>query len=171
MRGHTVMRFDVYVDGSYRKRHGRGAAAGWVILDSGGDIYLSGSRSFNAFHFIDSVATELLAVNTALQLLPVNSDATVYTDCQTVVERAGGLPGTEGGHKRAHGDILRELSVIMSAHNDIRFEYIEGHSNYPWNVAAHDLAFNKLPPFQPKAEKTCATIVSAGCMPALLLRL
>jgi ribonuclease HI len=124
-----MQKFEVYTDGSCTPNPGRGGY-GILIRDEtdtsrafiGGEASSTNNRM------------EFMGVLNAIKFLPENSEATIYTDSQLVVNV---LTGTWNGRATKHFLIeFKELTKNKLIH----LKWVKGHNGHKDNEGCHTLA-------------------------------
>lgn len=131
LKGEDV--FEAYTDGSadYKSRIG---GAGYVLLRNG-DITVERNHSF--FDTTNN-RMELLAIISAVNAAPDNSDIVVYSDSQYAI---GALSGRQKKTKK-NEDLIAKFKPIANKKGRIEFVWVKGHAGNEWNEYVDNLAFS-----------------------------
>ena len=145
-RYHDGPRTGVFTDGSCEGNPGPG---GW------GMVWVEDDRVIAERHGHDPATTnnrmELQALITAFELLPEDSEVTVYSDSdlcvKTVNEWAAGWE--RRGWKRKSGpianlELVKRLYALSRAHPKVKLRWIRAHDGSRWNEYADALATSYL---------------------------
>jgi len=145
-RYHDGPRTGVFTDGSCEGNPGPG---GW------GTVWVEDDRIVAERHGHDPATTnnrmELTALITAFELLPEDSEVTVYSDSdlcvKTVNEWAAGWE--RRGWKRKTGpianlELVKRLYALSRAHPKVKLRWIRAHDGSRWNEYADALATSYL---------------------------
>ena len=145
-RYHDGPRTGVFTDGSCEGNPGPG---GW------GMVWVEDDRVIAERHGHDPATTnnrmELQALITAFELLPEDSEVTVYSDSdlcvKTVNEWAAGWE--RRGWKRKTGpianlELVKRLYALSRAHPKVKLRWIRAHDGSRWNEYADALATSYL---------------------------
>jgi ribonuclease HI len=133
----------VFTDGATEGNPGPG---GW------GAVHVVDDRIIEQAHGAESPTTnnrmELTAMINGLRMLPLDSDAVVYTDSQLIVnivsKWADGWKA-RGWTKKSSGpianlELVKEAHLLYEQRPAVRLEWIKAHSGYRWNEYADALA-------------------------------
>ena len=131
--------YEIYTDGGFSYRTGRGAWA-FLILKDGERIFTKSGCS----RMHGSLQSEIAAAVSAVGELPHGSSATLYTDCESVIT-AGLRTQNEtwnqgwfrpGGRWEAFYDLLVTLKVLLKT-REISWRWVKGHNGHPHNGWCH----------------------------------
>ena len=133
----------VFTDGASEGNPGPG---GW------GAVYVVDDEIKDQAHGSEPHTTnnrmELTALIHGLQMLPADSEATVYTDSQLIVnivsKWADGWKA-RGWTKKSSGpianlELVKEAHALYKQRSGVRLEWIKAHNGYRWNEYADALA-------------------------------
>lgn len=132
----------VYTDASYRPDY---SLCGWGV------VVMEGSRSLGSFNGVvlqerDSFRSEMIAVIEGLKLVKCanKKPVIVYSDCQSLIHQANDWldDWTKNGFRKPYGDRIKNADLwgeiaLHSAHLNVRWWWVRGHSKNKWNKAAH----------------------------------
>lgn len=114
---------DIYSDGSYK--HGNGAWA-FVIVQDGRLVKEASARVRET----TSLRMEMQAAIEALEVLPLNSRVTLFSDCR-ILTQALAVPQSER-KIRKNVDLLARLDYLNSQHK-ISWTWVKAHSGNRFN--------------------------------------
>lgn len=124
--------YHIYTDGSCDNYHSRIGGAGYIILKDGEMV----KKNSKGFCRTTNNRMEMLAIISALNSLPENSSAIVYTDskyCITVLD---------GYMHEKNQDLIQLFCKIRRSLGKVVFEWVKGHSGNKFNEMADELALS-----------------------------
>ena len=118
----------IYTDGSCQGNPGNG---GWaaLVVDEGNVQVLSGKEGRTTNNRMEQTA-----VIKALERLPGDAQATVYSDSEYVIKSM-----TRGWKRRANTDLWRRLDELVQGRR-VWWEWVQGHAGHPQNEFVNALA-------------------------------
>lgn len=78
---------------------------------------------------------ELLAIISAVNLIPSNSSVTIYSDSKYAINVLSGR-----WRAKTNTDLVHLYDAVASRLKEIRFEWVKGHSGTEWNEYVDGLA-------------------------------
>ena len=123
--------YTIITDGAYSSLRNQGGV-GLIILDSEGNEVLEYSKPF-----INTTNNqmEILACIIGMESISEPEDITIVTDSQYVIGCA-----TLGWKRKKNVELWERFDKAISFHKSVKFEWVKGHSNNPYNIRCDKLA-------------------------------
>ncbi|MGM9531067.1 ribonuclease H family protein [Intestinibacter sp.] len=123
--------YTIITDGAYSSIRNQGGV-GIIILDQDGDEVLEYSKTF-----INTTNNqmEMLACIIGMESISEPEDITIITDSQYVIGCA-----TLGWKRKKNIELWERFDKAMGFHKSVKFEWVKGHSNNPYNIRCDKLA-------------------------------
>ncbi len=121
----------IYTDGSCLGNPGPG---GWALIAFDGQ-----KRESDKKHGYEIDTTnnrmEMTAIIMALQLLPPDSDATIFSDSNLIVQSIN-----QNWKRKANLDLWMELDPLRVSHPQVQFQWVKAHAKNQYNNLVDQLA-------------------------------
>ena len=123
--------YTIITDGAYSSMRNQGGV-GIIILDEDGDEVLEYSKPF-----INTTNNqmEILACIIGMESISEPEDITIITDSQYVIGCA-----TLGWKRKKNIELWKRFDKAMNFHKSVKFEWVKGHSDNPYNIRCDKLA-------------------------------
>ena len=123
--------YTIITDGAYSSMRNQGGV-GIIILDQDGDEVLEYNKPF-----INTTNNqmEILACIIGMESISEPEDIIIVTDSQYVIGCA-----TLGWKRKKNVELWERFDKAISFHKSVKFEWVKGHSDDPYNIRCDKLA-------------------------------
>ena len=123
--------YTIITDGAYSSLRNQGGV-GLIILDSEGNEVLEYNKPF-----INTTNNqmEILACIIGMESISEPEDIIIVTDSQYVIGCA-----TLGWKRKKNVELWERFDKAISFHKSVKFEWVKGHSDNPYNIRCDKLA-------------------------------